>query len=1241
MLLSKTVSLRSLRYAVSGATLTALLATAYFGSSAVAQLKSSPPPKSSAPTSRISGAYRNLPLQFEPNLGQADASVKYLSRSPGYTIFLQPDAATFALNHLPEKHKELRIATLPADPGNALRMKLVGANPKAAMSPEQPLGGYVNYMHGTDPSNWQTGVPTFAAARVAAVYPGIDLVYYGTQRQLEYDFVVAPGTDTEAIRLRIEGARPVLTHEGELVLQLGEKSAAQDLRFGKPSVYQRLGGKRQPVDGAFMVATNGEVGFRVGAYDHSRELVIDPVISYASYFGGNAEDEINGSTLNASNQLYAVGQTFSPTLPSGTGEFQPARSGTKNSNYHDGFVTKFSADGSTVLWTTYLSGSQDDFATGVAVNAADEAYVVGSTNSCGADNSIPGVAPNTAVRFPFTSDAAQQLCSPTGNAAGEGGAQEINGASYDAYLVKLSSDGKTELYGTPLGGSNNDFASSIVLDATGRPYIVGETSSTQYIKCNPVGAHCADVPAYPVDNSGNADIGYSNYPTTSNAFYSNTAESRQYTVTDPNSGTVSGPDDEQAFITILSADLHSFVYSSLIGGGVIGGCGNGACNTNGIAVAVNANGIGYIGGNTSSAHWPTTAGAFAATCSNAGNANSQCPMTGWLAAFDPTKSGAASLLFSTYVNGSSAGLDGGGNPLYPAGDVYGLAVDSSGNVIATGDTSANNFPTTAATLQPACVQFGDGNGNSKRCASAYVAKLSPTGATVWSTYFGPATQPGNFVIGNAIAVDARDNVYVVGTSTSPTLLLVHAISTNPAQNDDAFVIELSPTASTEVMGTFIGANGNLTLDNNALHLDNNLNAYFSGSQGYCNNCNISFPTTPGAFATTGLGGSADGWVLKLITQQQPSAAALTVSPAQAKPGQAVNFTATITSLSTMSGIAAPTGTVAFNNGTTALGSAILNAGGVATFSSSTLAAATYKVSAAYAGDTIYNPSTSSSVPLTVTATTATTTTLAVAPAALAYGQGATLTATVLAGSAPANAGTVSFAAGAVSFGAAPLNAQGVAALSVTPPVGTYSVVASYAGTVTPATASGYGPSISAGAPLTVAKAASATTLTTSAASTQTGSSVTLTAKVSAGATGTVTFLSGSTALGTGTLDAGGTASLATTFTAAASYSLTAAYGGDANFSGSTSAAQTETVTTPPTPGFAVTANPSSVTIQHGQTGSIVLTVTPQGGYAGTVTLSCGSLPAHASCSFNPASVTLTPGGGPVTNTLTINTGAQP
>jgi hypothetical protein len=1278
-------------------------------------------PATSALNAHIPKGYGRTALSFEPNRGQTDGAVKFLSRGDGYTTYLEPTVATLAL------HKSEGVAVrngrhageVAASKRETLRMTLVNADAGASMSGERALPGYVTYMHGADPRNWKVALPTYAATRVTNVYPGISLVYYGTQRELEYDFVVSPNADPGKIRLAIDGAHAVLESSGELRLRTTGATLGTDVLFRKPVVYQRIDGRQQAIESSFKIAASGEVGFRLGAYDHSRELVIDPVISYASYYGGSGEDEINGSTVNANGQLYAVGQTFSPTLPSGAGEFQPTRMGNKNSNYHDGFVTKFSADGSTVLWTTYLGGSQDDYANGVAVGSADEAYVVGTTSSCGADNSIPGVASNTAVEFPFTSDALQRLCSPVNNGAGT---QEINGGSADAYLVKLSSDGKTLLYGTPLGGSQNDFANSVVLDTTGRPYIVGETQSTQYYKCATIGPHCGDVPAYPIDNHGNADIGLSNYPTTANAFYSNTTESQQYATTDPNSGNTGGPQDEQAFITVLSADLHSFVYSSLIGGGVIGGCGNGACNTNGIAITVNNAGQGFIGGNTSSAHWPTTAGAFAAACDNAGNANSQCPMTGWLAGFDPTKSGTASLLFATYMTGSSGGKDANGNTIYPGSDVYGLANDSVGNVIATGDTSANNFPTTSATLQPTCDQFGDGNGNSLRCASAYITKLSSTGKTVWSTYYGPQTSPGNFVIGSGVALDASDNVYIVGLSTSPSLPLKNPISTNPAQNSDAFVLELSPDASKLLLGTYIGSVGGIEVNNNSLHLDSKLNAYFSGYIGYCTNCTNVFPATAGAFATTGLGGSADGWVMKLATQQQTSSTDLSINPSSASPGTSITFTASVTGVD---GLPVPTGTVALANGSTSLGSITLT-DGKGTFSSSTLAGGTYSVIGTYSGDVVYAGSASTAQTLAITATPAVA--LTATPSTATVGTNITLKATVTASSGTPT-GTVYFMDGSTTLGSAVLT-SGVASYSTTTlSAGTHSITARYGGdsnfgtftsaattvtisalpaptialTATPSTAIvgntivlgaklsgtgstptgtvtfldgtttiGTGTLASGGASLSVSTFAIGThsitlkyggdsnyatatssvvsvtinalskavvALTATPSSTTAGATVVLAAAVSGSGgtpTGTVTFLDGTTTLGTGTLSSGA-ATLSVSTLAVGTHSITLKYGGDSTFAAATSSAVTVTITAVP-PGITIAAAPTSLTVKRGSSGSIVITVTPVGGFAGTLSFSCGTLPSQAACVFSPKTLTFTAASSKAqSSTLTFST----
>jgi hypothetical protein len=1172
---------------------------------------------------KVAPNYGKLPLHFEPNRGQVDPSVQFLARGSHYSVMLQPSAATLVLNHdaaTPQQPR--RHGQPPTTTSAAIRMTLEGANAKAAMSPERELPGYVNYLSG-EKAQTHTGIPTYAAARATGVYPGIDLVYYGTERQLEYDFVVSPQSDPGMIHLSIAGAHPVLQANGELRLQLASRQRDNDILFRKPVLYQQIDGKQQPVDGSFTIAANGEVGFHIGNYDHARELVIDPVISYASYFGGSAEDEINGSALNSANQLYAVGQTVSTSLMGTSGEFESGPYGGVQVSF-DGFVTKFSADGSSVLWTTYLVGSGHDYAIGVAVNSADQAYVVGNTDSCITPSEAEpnqNYDPNAAVpivRFPFTADAVQTLCSPN---VSPYGAYESDGTNTTTFLVKLSSDGKTELYGTPIGGSSGDYASSIVLDATGRPYIVGETTSTAYSKCATVGPHCSDVPSYPVDQHGNADIGLANYPTTSNAFYSSTAESQMF----PSNCTGCAPtQDEQAFITILSADLHSFVYSSLIGGPVIGGCGNGACNTNGIAVAVNAAGQAFIGGNTSSAHWPTTAGAFATTCSNAGNANSQCPMTGWLAGFDPTKSGAASLLFATYMNGSSAGLNGGGTVNYPGSDVYGLATDSKGNVVVTGDTSADNFPTTAGTFEPACVQFSDGNANTKRCQSAYITKLSPTGATVWSTYYTPLTNPGNGVVGQGVALDANDNVFVVGTSTSPTLPLVQTLSTNGAQSNDAFVIELSPTGSSLLMGTYLGTGGGITLNNNSLHLDSNLNAYFTGNQGYNPYGGTSFPVSSNAPQKNIQGN--DGWVVKLITQQQVSTTALQVTPNAGGPGTSISFTATVTGLPAF---ATPTGTVTLTSGTTTLGTITL-ANGTGTFSTTSLAAGTYSVIATYLGDVVYTTSVSTAQAVSIQNTP--TVALTATPSTTTIGTAVALKATV-SSAAGTPTGTVYFLDGTTTLGSAVLSGGTASYSAAALAVGSHAITARYGGD------SNFVTVTSTAQTVTITLITPNVVLTATPATATVGTAVALGASVAgtgAAPTGSVIFLDGTTTLATVNL-ASGAASYSTAALTVGTHTITAKYNGDSNYAALTTTPQTVTINPLP-PTLMAAFSPSTLTIVHGSVGTSTLTLTPANGFAGTLTFSCGTLPGSASCGFSPTSLTFTAASSaPQSTTLSVST----
>jgi hypothetical protein len=725
--------------------------------------------------------------------------------------------------------------------------------------------------------------------------------------------------------------------------------------------------------------------------------------------------------------------------------------------------------------------------------------------------------------------------------------------------------------------------------------------------------------------------GPSDFPTTPNAYESATAIQNSTAVED-GSGNYSGGQGTLfpiAFLTVF-APSGGITYSTTIGGP--------NTRTQGAtSVAVGQNGVVWLGGYTTSFTFPTTAGTFSNVCASTAaiNATQICNVNGWVAAFDLTKSGASSLLFATYMTGLSAGKDYQGNNIAPTTHVNGLATDATGNVIVTGDTNANDMLTSPGGFQPTCNPHGDGNGDSNVCSSGFLAKLASNGGTAWSTYIHGSTAATGGVSGTSVAVGPDSNVYVLALATDSTLPLVDPISTNPNRNNDALLLEFNPTATALLGGTYIGSNGGVSVNNNSLQIDSSLNAYISGSAGCGGYGCATIPSTSGAFQTSSAGGSSDGWVMKIVTQQQPSATALVVSPTggTATPSQTVTLTATVTTPSTLVGTLLPTGTVTFLNGGTTIGTGTLSTKGVATYSGM-LTTGSYAITASYGGDTGFNGSVSTSSALTVSSAVATTTALAVSPASAAYGTGSTLTATVMAGSNPATSGTVTFTAGSLTLGTGTVNAQGVAALTVKPVVGSYSVIASYAGTYNATSnPTGFGASASAGVALTVTKAATTTALATSNANAGTGASLTLTATVTSGATGSVTFYNGLTSLGTGAVGSGGTATLTTSFPTAGTYSLTATYGGDSNDATSTSTAVSEVVVVP---SFSVAANPTSVTIMRGGTGVVNFTFTPVGGYSGAVSISCGTLPADVTCSFSPSSVTLA--GVVATDTLTIGTG---
>jgi uncharacterized repeat protein (TIGR01451 family) len=402
----------------------------------------------------LNEAYGKLPLSFEANEGQTDQHVKFLSRGSGYRLFLTANEAVLALSapvateikERPFAGAQKAVSRLSTEAGTqsaVLRMKLLGANPHPQVTGAEPQSGRTNYFIGRDSKQWRTQIESYAQVRYKEIYPGIDLTYYGNQRQLEYDFVVAPGGNPDAINLTFSGADKILIDaDGALVL----RTAAGDIRQHKPVLYQESNGQRLEIKGRYVIKRERKVGFEIEEYDRSKPLIIDPVLVYSTYLGGNAEDRSYSIAVDSSGSTYIAGRTSSTNFPT-PGSIQPAKAG-----YDDAFVVKLNPAGTAIIYATYLGGTRGQWARSIAVDADGNAYVLGSTNS-------PDFPTKNALR------------------------DSLRGGT-DLFVTKLNADGSAITYSTFLGGSNNDGASGIAVDAGGNTYLTGNTFSTDFPLAN-------------------------------------------------------------------------------------------------------------------------------------------------------------------------------------------------------------------------------------------------------------------------------------------------------------------------------------------------------------------------------------------------------------------------------------------------------------------------------------------------------------------------------------------------------------------------------------------------------------------------------------------------------------------------------------------------------------------------------------------------------------------------------------
>jgi hypothetical protein len=703
-------------------------------------------------------AYGQLPLTFEINEGQAATQDNFVCHGSGYSLALTPTRAMLGLDN--------RTAT------DALSLQVVGANPSAEPVGQDLLPTRSNYFIGNDSSKWLTDIPNYGEVEYQDVYSGINLLYYGNQGQLEYDFVVSPGADASAIRLSIQGAQSVnLDTQGNLVLH----TSGGDVVEHAPVVYQDVGGQRQSVAGQFVLDGNGQVGFQLGAYDPSAPLVIDPVLVYSTYLGGSGNDSAAGMAVDSAGNAYITGTTTSTNFPTTPGALQ-TRFDSNSSEIV--FVSKLNASGTALVYSTYLggiSGGSLDHGRAIAVDASGDAYITGFAG------------PN----FPTTSGAFQQTSSV-----------------YGAFVTELNATGSALVYSTYLtGSSGGDQGFGIAVNAAGNAYVTGTAVSPDF-------------------------------PTTPNSF-------------DPvYSLAVSESSGTMTFVSELNLTGSALVYSTFLGGSYsYGDQGNG--------IAVDSAGDAYVAGETSALDFPTV-NAFQATDFN--HNPYYANETAFVTKFNATGS---ALLFSTYLGGSDGSL------------ANGIAVDASGAAFVTGNTG-NAGPTTFP-LTPGAFQTTYGGST-----DAFVTKFDASGTRlIYSTLLGGSSNDG----AAAIVVDGSGDAYVTGSTQSTDFPLKNALqgfNASPGSNGQAYVSELNSGGSALVFSTYFGGSGGAI--GYGIALDGSGNIYVAGAAG------ASFPTTANTLQMT-YGGSTDAFIAKISLAPSPSFA-LTGFPSSTTAGVAHTFTVT-------------------------------------------------------------------------------------------------------------------------------------------------------------------------------------------------------------------------------------------------------------------------------------------------------------------------------------------------------------
>jgi hypothetical protein len=670
-----------------------------------------------------------LPLMFEPNRGQAASPVKFLARGSGYTLFLDTTGATLGMQ---TRSGDSNSGDSNKASERFVRMKMLGANPAATTTGTGLLPGKSNYFIGNDKSKWHSGIPQFSRVQYKSVYPGIDLVFYGKQGQLEYDFQVAPGADPTQAELQFEGATKLDLQGGDLILTGAEEGG---LRLQAPQIYQRDGDRRQPVAGRFILRGHDRVGFEIGSYDRSRELVIDPILVFASYFGGNGSQTSPSVAVNGDGNIFLVGST---TTSAGFPVPGTLLTGSVLPNI---FVAQITPSASpVVVYLTFLGGSGSDTSVGLAIDGGGDAYIVGNTSS----TDFPSAG------FPYqTTTKAKTQCT-------------LSPTCTSVFVSELNPSGTALIYSTYLSGTGSDQATGMAIDTNRDVFVTGTTSST--------------TPADVASQTNQFPVTYLPTP-----FQTTALSPTVFFVTKVNTA---------------APGASGIAYSTYFGGGPVSG--GTVVTGGGVAVDAPGNiyfsgttnffnsGLGQYGNSTQSSDFPIVNSyqpcldtPILTNTQNAVNCveptATPYPTDAFVAEINPNnaQTGNYQLLFSTYLGGSANDSS------------TGVAVDpTAANVYLTGSTNSPDFllPTLAGVFQP-CLDQPPQTPPLTTCTApaapaptdAYVARitipvLSTTGTQNNATlgYFSYLGGTGNDS-GAAIAVDGSGDAFITGSTSSGTI----------------------------------------------------------------------------------------------------------------------------------------------------------------------------------------------------------------------------------------------------------------------------------------------------------------------------------------------------------------------------------------------------------------------------------------------------------------------------------------